>query len=250
LRKSNVSHINGPERYHDLMAVGKEKEKEDQIEKLHCNECGGDRNQFIRREFERTGSDDETSWSDTAQILECCGCGAISFRNRHWFSEWDEFFEDDGTGESRRDPGIVDDYYPPPLARKLPRWIGDLSDETLRQVLKEVYSNLQADNLISAAMGARLLIDRILNLTVKDVGGFEKKLDRMHTSGHISDNERLHLLSPVVDAGNAASHRAFKPRADHINTMMDTIENLLHRIFVLPKNVRTLRKATPRRRKK
>jgi hypothetical protein len=224
--------------------------EENKIEELHCNECGGKRKQFIRCEFERSGADDETSWSDTAQILECCGCGAISFRIRHWFSEWDEFFENDITGQPERVPGIVDDFYPSPLARKLPRWIQELGDPTLRNVLKEVYSNLQADNLISAAMGARLLIDRIMNMTVKDVGGFEKKLERMRSSGLISDNERTHLLSPVVDAGNAASHRAYKPKADHINTMMDTVENLLHRLFVLPKNVKTLKKATPRRRKK
>lgn len=125
-----------------------------------------------------------------------------------------------------------------------------MSDWTLREVVKEVYVNLQANNRISAAMGARLLIDRILNLKVKDVGGFEKKLEAMRSAGYISDKEREHLLSPVVDAGNAASHRAYRPKIDHIDTMMDTIENLIHRLFVLPKNVKALKKATPRRRKK
>ena len=182
------------------------------LDDAHCNECGGERKHFVHREFVREASDGEVSWSDTAQILECCGCQTLSFRTRHYFSEWEEETTNDVTGEPEMRRGFQEQVYPPPVARKLPRWIRDLSDWTLREVVKEVYVNLQANNRISAAMGARLLIDRIMNLTVKDIGGFEKKLEAMRSGGYISENEKKHLLSPVVDAGNAASHRAYHRR--------------------------------------
>jgi len=71
----------------------------------------------------------------------------------------------------------------------------------------------------------------------------------MRAAGRITMNEEKYQLSPAVDAGNAVSHRAYRPTRDHLATMMDTIENLLHRLFVLPKNVKALKKATPQRRK-
>jgi hypothetical protein len=47
----------------------------DRIEQVHCSNCAGKKNQFIRREYIKHDSDEETSWSYTTQILECCGCG-------------------------------------------------------------------------------------------------------------------------------------------------------------------------------
>jgi len=182
------------------------------------------------------------------QILECCGCRGLSVRKQFWLSEWDQELENPVTGEPMMQRGISEQIYPPPLSRPLPPWIHKIQDETLYQVLHEIYSNLQAGNSISVAMGIRLLIDRMMNITVGDIGGLEVKLRAMREQGLISEDEKDKLLNPVIDAGSAAAHRAYRPKSDHVNTMMDTVENLVYRLLVLPISVDELRRATPPRR--
>jgi hypothetical protein len=108
---------------------------------------------------------------------------------------------------------------------------------------------LQAGNSISAAMGIRLLIDRIMNIKVGDLGSFTGTLEEMRKQGLIGQDEKEKLLDPVIDAGSAAAHRAYRPKADQLNTMMDTVENLVYRLLVLPRSVDELRRATPQRRR-
>jgi uncharacterized protein (DUF433 family) len=212
------------------------------IDESHCNKCGGTRRHFVRREHVVNGHDDEVSWSETMQILECCGCSELSVRKRSWFSEWDQ-------SEPVMERGVQDQTYPPPLFRPLPRWIDKIEDDSVEDVLREVYSNLQAGNSISAAMGIRLLIDRIMNIKVGDLGSFTGTLEEMRKQGLIGQDEKEKLLDPVIDAGSAAAHRAYRPKADHLNTMMDTVENLVYRLLVLPRSVDELRRATPQRRR-
>ena len=69
------------------------------IDESHCNKCGGKRRHFVRAEHIVEGNDDEVSWSETMQILECCGCAGLSVRKRLWLSEWDQMVEEPITGE-------------------------------------------------------------------------------------------------------------------------------------------------------
>jgi len=51
----------------------------------------------------------------------------------------------------------------------------------------------------------------------------------------------------ITDAGHAASHRGYRPPREHLETILDTIENLLHRKFVLQLATVEIRAATPAR---
>ncbi|MBV9036295.1 MAG: DUF4145 domain-containing protein [Acidobacteriaceae bacterium] len=180
------------------------------------------------------------------EILECCGCETLSFRQTEWLSEWDEFIVNEDTGEEELRRGTLTYVYPPALARRLPSWIDELKDDVLKKVVAEVYSNLHEDNLITAAIGARILIDRVMTLLVGDVGGFDEKLKEMVKQNVISATEKT-LLEAVTDAGNAAAHRGYSPKSQHLHTIMDTIENLLHRMFVLSNAAAVVRTAVPPR---
>ena len=87
-----------------------------------------------------------------------------------------------------------------------------------------------------------------MNKKIGDSGGFDAKLRSMYEQGYIGEDEKDKLLDPVIDAGSAAAHRAYRPKSDHLDTMMDTVEHLIHRLFVLPKSIDELRRATPPRR--
>jgi hypothetical protein len=217
------------------------------IIKAHCNMCGGDRNAYKRASYSVNGSDGEVSWNDTFDVLECCGCNNLSVQRSYWFSEWDLFDQDPLTGQPRLIPGIKVTNWPPTTKRNKPDWVDNLEDDVLRRVIDEVYAALNSGLIVLASIGTRTLIDRAMFLRVGDPkGGFAEKLNLMVDKGHIGTDER-EILEAVTDAGSAATHRGFVPRAEHLGTIVATTENFLHREFILKTAAGEVRTATPSR---
>ena len=182
-------------------------------------------------------------------MLECCGCGSTIVQHQHWFSEDGDHEEDLATGEYHWVPNIKTTYFPPARIRSLPRWFDELegADPLLAEVLTEIYAALEANSLILATVGARILLDRaMVKLLGEDAGGFAEKLNAMTARGTIGKEDR-ELLDVMTDAGNAASHRGYRPSREHLETILDTIENLLHRKFVLQPAAAGVKAATPAR---
>jgi hypothetical protein len=222
--------------------------KVDRIVKAHCNKCRGTTNSWVRAEHTVTGSDGPISWSDSFEVLQCCGCDTLSVRQEHWFSEWDEMDYDE-YGRTVMRPGIKEVYYPAPTVRAKPTWSDTIGDEVLRNVLEELYAALNAGLNVLAAVGARTLLDRAGYLLIGDPrGGFEGKLSALQSGGHISTQEKT-TLEAVADAGNASAHRGYTPTVERLGHIVDIIENFLHRAFVLTGAAEEIRKATPARQK-
>ncbi len=169
-------------------------------------------------------------WHDTYEMLECCGCESVILRHSHEFSE---------------DPGEEISYYPPRVSRRKPTWHSELPFEFLL-IFDEVYSALDIDCRRLALMGARTIVDMVLQDKVGDIGGFARKLEEMEKKGFIGRHNR-EFLDAALDAGNAAAHRAYAPSAEHLIQIIDIVENLLQAVYVLRKAASSLRKATPRR---
>lgn len=220
----------------------------DRIVKAHCNKCRGLTNSWVRAEHTVTGNDGPISWSDSFEVLQCCGCDTLSVRQEHWFSEWDEMDYDE-YGRLVMRPGIKEVYYPAPTLRVKPEWFDTLADEVLRNVLEELYAALNAGLNVLASVGARTLLDRAGYLLIRDPrGGFEGKLSALQTGGHISAQEKT-TLEAVADAGSASAHRGYTPTVERLGHIVDIIENFLHRAFVLAGAAEEIRKATPARHK-
>lgn len=222
--------------------------KVDRIIKAHCNKCRGLTNSWVRAEHTVSGNDGPISWSDSFEVLQCCGCDTLSVRQEHWFSEWDEMDYDE-YGRLVMRPGIKEVYYPAPTVRAKPEWSDTIADEVLRNVLDELYAALNAGLNVLASVGARTLLDRAGYLLIGDPrGGFEGKLSALQTGGHISAQEKT-TLEAVADAGNASAHRGYTPTVARLGHIVDIIENFLHRAFVLAGAAEDIRKATPARQK-
>ena len=222
-----------------------------EVVRAHCNGCGGPRSSFVRASHAKRGSagDGAVGWCDTYRVLECRGCGYLIVQHEHWFSEDTTEERDPETGEWYEAPVVKTAYFPPARVRPLPKWSDDLeaADALLAEVLKEVYAALQNDSLILATAGARILLDRAMVLHLgEDAGSFGKKLGEMAARGIIGSEDR-ELLAVMTDAGNAASHRGYRPSREHLETILDTIENLLHRKFVLQPAAAGVKAATPAR---
>lgn len=220
--------------------------KVDRTIKAHCNQCGGLTNSWVRADHTVNGSDGPISWSDTFEVLQCCGCDTLSVRHEYWFSEWDEMDYDE-YGRMIMRPGTKETYFPAPTVRAKPTWSDSISDDVLRNVLDELYTALNAGLNVLASVGARTLLDRAGYLLIGDPrGGFEGKLSALESGGHISAQDKA-TLEAVADAGNASAHRGYTPTAARLGHIVDIIENFLHRAFVLSGAAEEIRSSTPAR---
>ena len=208
--------------------------QKNKVEWVHCNLCL----RRTRHEVVATRTDSEPlevdngssiDWQTTYTMLECCGCGSVTLRRR-------DVSCDSGTDDTR--------FYPPPVSRQIPRWYYDLPND-FQTLMKEIYAALHADSRRLALMGARALIELFMNSTIGEKGTFQQKLERLVGDGYLSSKSKG-ILEAALDAGHAATHRAYNPTADDVNLVFDIVENLVQTL-VLEKNAEKLKKHTPRR---
>jgi hypothetical protein len=203
-----------------------------QINKVHCNQCRQETNHELLKTVSVSESNDDEGirWGNIYCMLQCCGCDSVVLRDEFWFSEHEH---------------SKFTFFPPPASRWLPNWHGSLP-VSIEGLLKEVYMALQADSLSLAMMGARAIIETAMIAKTSDQGSFTKNLAAMTTAGMLSrTNERF--LEVALDAGSASMHRAHRPTAKQMNTVMDIVENFLHSAFVLEETAPVLEAGIPPR---
>lgn len=216
--------------------------KRESVERIHCNKCGSETRHEVLVERWQPGSEvvgDGMSidWLTTWTVLECCGCESVSLRRKFWFSEWDY-------GPERVEEV---EYFPPRVSRRKPAWLDSMSGP-IEELLDEMYVALHADSRRLALMGARTVVDMCMVGKVGDVGGFEQKLKALEKGGYLSSRDRK-TLEAALDAAHAAAHRGHVPDSDHLNHVIDIVENLLQgdRLAGLAPSIRG---ATPARTRK
>lgn len=220
-----------------------------EIIRAHCPDCGSGRRAYVRGKHVVNCVDDEssTSSSDTGMILECCGCERVFFRRDVWFSEWDTIGENPYTGEPQMESGVETTYWPATVNRKPPEWIESIAeaDKTLGKLLAEMYTALNNDLRVLAAIGARTAFDRSSELLKVDTAlTFTEKLDKLVEIGKVGRDER-DTLEVLVDAGSAAAHRGWLPKPAELYTMMTIVEAFLYRAFILDDGIQKLKAAVP-----
>lgn len=210
------------------------------LERVHCNDCGRQTqhavlSEHIQRDSEELDSPPgyEISWRTRWTMLECRGCTSVCLRRAASDSESD-------TGRNY-DEYIT--FFPPPTWRELPDWAGRLRDDE-QALLKEVYVALQADSRRLAMMGARALVDIVMNRE-GDQGSFATGLNALVERGLIGTVQK-DVLNAALDVGHAASHRGHQPSRDDVGTVMDIVEHLLL-AEVLASTAADLRSRTPPR---
>jgi hypothetical protein len=204
-----------------------------------CNGCGRKTDHEVLKANEKTLWENEDFWTKTRyRMIECRGCHFISLQRSITSSEDDQ---DDV-------PQI--DYFPPPITRRQPGWIGELAmnvpnELPLIELHTEIYSALHADNRRLATMGARAILDMVITDKVKDVGTFKEKFDALEKE-FVTKNQRA-FLEAALDVGHAASHRGHCPTAKQLDQVMDIVESILQQIYVLPEAATELKNSTPSR---
>jgi hypothetical protein len=216
---------------------------------IFCNECNGDRNHAVRATFHARGPEGDRDDDgnplpfDFYEILQCLGCESVTMWRVWW--EGGTYYETPEDGFVYRDEQVT--FFPPRSVRPKPKWIDKLPLD-FQPILHEIYAALEVDAPTLAAIGVRTVLDVLACKVVGDVGNFPTKLDELEQKGWLSklDRERLGI---VVDAGNAAAHRAFRAPPQALAHMMETLEHLLKSRYILDSEAKALKRATPKRRK-
>lgn len=192
--------------------------------KSHCNCCLGETNHDILAEHTREW-DEEDKWGNLMyverqinQLVQCRGCENISLRRICTAS-----------GEENT---IY--CFPPSASRKLPIWLSgwfpySVTDNQvdIAYLFHEVYSAIHSGSYRLAMMGTRAIVDLALTDKLGDIGGFEKKLKAARDHGWITEIHSK-TLKAAIDAGSAASHRAYKPDKNQLNLVLDIVESFIN----------------------
>lgn len=213
-----------------------------QITKEYCYYC---RVQTNQEELLNTISNHESSkvfqnpeyeiWFSTHtsyKVRKCMGCEHISLNRWQYTSEREE-------GWSQAD------CFPPRTYKDKPQWHGNL-ELKYQDMLSEIYTGLANSTNRITLMGCRTIIDMYLNDKVGDIGGVKQKLSKLYKDNGISEDNKETLLA-AIEAGDAASHRAYSPDEDNLISVVRIIENLLEQL-VLKEKANLIAAKTPARR--
>jgi hypothetical protein len=219
--------------------------KPDKI-RSHCNSCGGERNHLVLHMEDSTWFEEvnegrnSISGSDTYFLLKCGGCDAVHLRHESTFSE------DFSDGPTVR-------LYPPAVSRRQPTWARDMAwplgsdaETTIGELLEEIYAALQSDSRRSAAMAIRALLEVVMIDKVGDQGAIGKNISAFFAAGYVPVASQDLFRDTIMEAGNAAMHRSWKPSAHHLEVLMDLTEWLVASLYVHPQQAASL-KIPPRK---
>lgn len=219
--------------------------------KVYCNNCCGERHhEVLHREVitwdELVDDRYPIDGGNAYDLVKCCGCDNVALRHQSWFSE-----ETDIEGK----PLIKTVLYPPETYRSKPKWLMDLfwampiANNFIGEFINEIYIALRNHSLRLAVMGIRALLEQIMIDKVGDHGSFKENLDAFELKGFVSKSQRT-ILEPVLEAGHATMHRAFRPTKSDIGNLMDITENIIESIYINEHRALDISKRVPSRPKK
>jgi len=198
----------------------------------HCNVCGGRKRHWVLYdEKDRWDEDIDEGFhiegEDKYTLFRCCGCENVSFQHSSWRSDG---LNSDG------EPYTTILNYPPPSFRKQPRWLTDLMfatdfDDTIEDLIREIYIALQNAAPRLAVMGIRALLELAMIDKVGDQGSFSKNIKTFEEKGFVSLKQR-EILEQVLEAGHATMHRAFKPSKHIVGILMDITESVIEATYL------------------
>ena len=180
------------------------------------------------------------------------GCEEVFYRKDETCSEDMDVEVNPPTGDYEHVLARRITYWPAPSKREPPSWAFDLQmeDSDLHELVSEMYTALNNNARILAAIGLRTVFDRASEkLGVDPALGFDEKLNALEQMGKIGRSER-ETLEVLTDAGGAAAHRGWKPTINQLDTLMTVGEQFLYRTIILEREAKALKAKIPPRQKR
>ena len=188
---------------------------------------------------------------DVINVSKCLGCDSLSLTiDEYRPDSTEESYilglaeEIEKFGECKSLKFINTQTYPPKTKIEIPNWVKELHKDIMILAF-EVYRAYSLGLYSLTSMGIRTLIDSIATIKVGDIGGFEKKMKKLHSDGYISQIEHDMLIS-VVEVGHASSHRSYKPNEEEIKTCLNLLNHVME-TEQLSETAKNLKQKTPKR---
>ena len=209
----------------------------------YCNQCRRSTNQELVG-IHMQNMQEDIGPDLVYEMLKCCGCNAVTMRV---------------TRESGIDdmPPTIIERYPPAIARRIPYWMEMKDSESpplelyllppdVALLMKEIYIAVQNDLRRLAAMGIRAAIETIMKEKIGEDAKFNVLMDKFQKAGYLSTRE-YGSLGTIIEAGHAATHRAWEPTDSDIATLLDITEAIIEKVYFHEARAQSLDKRVPRR---
>jgi len=159
-------------------------------------------------------------------MIECCGCGNISFR--HEFHDYENMYQ---VGENKWDynteietyPKFIDGYHGLKHMYDLPQGI--------RKIYQETLDSIKHQSLVLAGVGLRMIIEAITIEEQIKGNDLKIKISNMIKKGLLSqkDANRLHAIRFL---GNDAAHDIKSYKLDQVLLAFEIVEHLLKTLYI------------------
>ena len=214
----------------------------DLLEKLYCTRCDYETNQKVLlnknnlepREIFSNAFSDNSVWIVIVRIWtisECTGCNYIN-----------------GQIETRTGPNKehseIEILSPSKKSVSPQGWMFELP-RLYAEMIVEIYNSINIKSYRLTAIGIRTLLDLLIADSVGDKGTYKEKIERLIDEQIINKNQ-YELTNLIIEAGNAAAHRAHKPDIETLGQILDMVENIL-RTQVLLANSKKIKDSIPKR---
>lgn len=218
---------------------------EGKIVKVFCSICKNSNRHKVLTSVDTSGKeqwedDNWFYWTNIFQVIECQGCGQISFRNESSNSE--DYFEDG--------PGFTELIYP---KRTKDTWnTKDFFNipYILRNIYRETIDCFNNGNFILSGAGVRALveglckeneiIDGVVEITSTDGKLVKKRLDNIQgkinglfEQGKLT-KENSEILHELRFLGNSSIHELKTPSKEELSLAIEIIENVFDTLYEIP----------------
>ena len=197
------------------------------LKNVSCVSCGRPTNHDILQSYRKNDTDEENgyAWGVDYQIIHCCGCDTVSFREESWNSEDIDY----DTGQYLTDVKI----FPDRASGRIVIAGNEHFPAKTKRIYIEVIKAMNTSCWLLAAIGLRALIESIC-LDQKCSGrDLKLKIGELASKGLLS-TKQADVLHKHRFLGNAAAHEIESPQPVELIAAIEIAETLLKTIYVIP----------------
>ena len=212
----------------------KKDSKVDQNVDVSCRKCRRSTKHSVLSDIQLNGNiDNDYSWVDEYQIVQCRGCETMSFRKTHENSE--DFYQ---TGPDDLENTLYVDIYPNPEENRKTVEDDRLLPGDLQRIYTETIKAINSSLPVLTGIGIRAIVETVCKDKDADGTRLNEKIDDLVEQGVLTkdDADILHRLRTL---GNEAAHEV-KPHDNlQLGLALDVIDHLLQGVYILPHHVKT-----------
>jgi hypothetical protein len=199
---------------------------------LPCRTCAGKPDHKVLASVDVDDHNEDASWYDHYQVVQCGGCKTISFRKTSSNSE--DLVQ---VGADEWEHTIYESVYPSRIAGRI--GLGaDVSylPATVRRIYEETQIALMGASPVLSGIGLRALLETVCKEKAAVGRDLLKKIDYLVTANVLTPASAA-ILHKIRTLGNAAAHEV-KPHSEkQLGLAMDIVEHLLRDVYILPRQV-------------